>query len=485
MPKVSLAKLAPGAKSGRSNSWVSKTDLTMYLRCPYAFYLRDRGLVAFEDTINEQQARLIDEGKAFHSSVEASALPRRMELADLPKIFAEESIRLFRLPIVFKNRALEICGRPDGIDTARGALYPVEIKSHKEVQRSDELELAFYWMLLEPHRTKTTTPRGYLILRRNGVQESVEVKIRSHRFKQVDQLLQQIRDARRIGVRPRFCKCPMCSGPFRDKILAATLASKDLSLIRDIGPSHAQRLEEIGITRHDQLVDTDPVALVEKLRDRGCYVSPAQVERWKHHATSYATSAPVVFGNLPTLDGSFIALDLEYDPMQLIWLVGLCVVAPDRKFFPSQFWANTPAQEEKNLRRLTAILATNPSLPVVTWNGNIADIPRLRNAAQRLKLGQLLSVIESRHLDMLRGVVQAVRFPIPTLGLAEVARHFGMPKVSRIQDGLQANGQYQLYRSTRDKDKRDALKAELLEYNREDLTALIGVAERITALARG
>ena len=180
--------------SVRTSTWVSKTDLTRYLRCPYAFYLLDRGLVAFEDTVNEQQVRLIQEGVAFQTSVEARVAPLPIKPADLPRVLAEESIRLFNVPM-FKNDSLEIYGKPDAIDTAQGALFPVEIKSHKDVQRSDELELAFYWMVLEPHRTKTVSPRGYLLLRRNGIDEQVVVEIQPHRFDQVHGLLQEIRDA--------------------------------------------------------------------------------------------------------------------------------------------------------------------------------------------------------------------------------------------------------------------------------------------------
>jgi len=39
--------------SVRKSTWVSKTDLTRFLRCPYAFYLLDRGLIAFDDTVTE------------------------------------------------------------------------------------------------------------------------------------------------------------------------------------------------------------------------------------------------------------------------------------------------------------------------------------------------------------------------------------------------------------------------------------------------
>lgn len=73
----------------------------------------------------------------------------------------------------------------------------------------------------------------------------------------------------------------------------------------------ARKLEQIGIRAYDELLGADSVGVVGKLRERLCDVSLDQVERWKHHARSYCRSRPVVFGELPPLDGSFIALDLR------------------------------------------------------------------------------------------------------------------------------------------------------------------------------
>jgi predicted RecB family nuclease len=466
--------------SVRTQNWVSKTDLTRYVRCPYAFYLVDRGLIPFEATVNQQQARLIAEGIAFQTEVEAPAVPRIISPSELSQVLTEESIRLFRVP-VFENPALEIYGQPDAIDTSEGALLPVEVKAHKSVQRSDELELAFYWMLLEPHRTKAVSPRGYLVLRRNGVDEQVEVEILPHRFEQVRTLLQEIRDARARGVTPRICGCTVCSGVMRDEIDRATLERKDLTRIWDIGPVRARHLEEIGIKSHDNLLAVDSTSLVQKLRDHKCCVSIAQVDRWKHHAASYATSAPVLFGGPLKLDGCFLALDLEYEPGEIIWLVGACLVRPNEREYVA-LWAETAAEEKNNLARLAKIAAANPVLPIITWNGNGADMPQLRIAVERLRLGQAFDVIESRHLDLFQHTKKALRFPIPQLGLAQVASYFAIPKVSRICDGLQALFLYQEYRSSGDQNRRDTIKNDLVEYNRDDLEALVEVTDRISAL---
>jgi hypothetical protein len=107
--------------SVRTSAWVSKTDLTSYLRCPYAFYLLDRGLIPFHAAVTDQQVRLIEVGVQFQADVEARTLPLGIEPNDLPKVFAAKSILLFGAPTL-ENTELEIYGRPDAIATESGAL---------------------------------------------------------------------------------------------------------------------------------------------------------------------------------------------------------------------------------------------------------------------------------------------------------------------------------------------------------------------------
>lgn len=466
--------------SFRTARWISKTDLTRYLRCPYAFYLLDRGLIPFEAAVNEQQARLIRDGIEFQAAIEAPVPSRAIDPAELPQVLANEAIRLFDPP-VFENPTLEIYGKPDAIDTDNGALIPVEIKSHKDVQRCDELELAFYWVLLEPHRTREVSPRGRLLLRRNGTEEEVEVAIGQHRFNQVCELLDAIRNARDHGVLPRICGCTVCSGIMREEICRSTSDRKDLSMIYGIGRHHAQRLEEIGINDYDQLVVADSATLVKRLHERRCYVSPAQVDGWKHHARSYATARPVLFGAVPPLNIPFLVLDLEYQPGSIIWLVGGCIVTQgDRLHFA--LWADTVLDEVSNLITLASLVETYPSAPVVTWAGSAADIPQLTKATQRLNLGHISQTVRPRHFDLFRHAEKTVRFPVPRLALIDVAKYFAIPKVSRIQNGIEAQMLYREYCACPDSERRLELKSRLLEYNRDDVDALVGVAERLVGL---
>ena len=132
---------------------MSKTDLVRYVRCPYSWWLLDRGEITFEETVDEFQVQLIQEGVAFQQLVEASAAPVVISDEDWAAYLASDRV-LLGTP-TFENPRLHILGRPDGIDCGRGAVAPIEVKSHQEVTRSDELELAFYWLLLAPWRTST------------------------------------------------------------------------------------------------------------------------------------------------------------------------------------------------------------------------------------------------------------------------------------------------------------------------------------------
>ena len=63
-----------------------------------------------------------------------------------------------------------------------------------------------------------------------------------------------------------------------------------------------------------------------------------------------------------------------------------------------------------------------------------------------------------------------------------MATYFGIHGKSQIRSGLEAQFRYQEYYLCSDKDKRLELRSKLLEYNRDDIEALVGVAEGLMAL---
>jgi predicted RecB family nuclease len=249
-------------------------------------------------------------------------------------------------------------------------------------------------------------------------------------------------------------------------------------MIFGIGRVYARALEALGISTWERLLGEDPRLVSEKLRGAGPWsVTAEETARWRQHARSYESAAPVMSGATVPVGDSFIALDLEYGPH--IWLAGACVAIGDAREYVA-LWADDAAAERRNLAALGALVDAHPGLPVVTWAGHCADIPRLRTAADRsLAVETSLGELFRRHFDLYIYVRDHVRLPIPGLGLKDVAAYFGIPRVAGIADGLQAQMLYAEYLRTGEA----ALRDRLIDYNRDDLDALIGVARRLDSLS--
>jgi hypothetical protein len=233
--------------------------------------------------------QLIAAGIAFEQSVVSTAVVTPPDVGFREALAGD--VPIYGLPLL-RNDKLKIFGIPDGIDPRAGALVPIEIKSHKNLQKTDLLELAFYWLLLEPYRTRRDVePSGRLILRRNCLPEESEVRLETWPFERVKKVLTEIRRARYYGVRPRVCSCPVCSGVLRDKIAAATQAAKDLTMIWGIDRAYAAALETMGLSNYGALANCDPEAVVAAFRELGYFVSVRIVDSWQRHAHSYLQAA--------------------------------------------------------------------------------------------------------------------------------------------------------------------------------------------------
>lgn len=362
-------------------------------------------------------------------------------------------------------------------------MYPIEIKFHRAPTHLDRLELAFYWLLLEPHRTRQVTPAGVLILRQDGRPVRVQVPVTEPLLAEVRQLIRAVRAAGRKGVTPRVCGCQVCSVARRDQVLASVTERKDVTMIWGVGRIYAAALEAAGYATWDALADCDPTEVAATLTEtgvKGC--SQAKVESWQRHARALASGLPEFRpGARWPAAAPYIALDLEYDVTpghDHIWLTGAAVVHSDGIEHHS-WWAATPDDERAALTGLAELLAAHPGMPVVTWAGNGADVPRLVAAADRHDLLGLAAQIAARHEDAFVWVQRKVRLPLLPLGLKEVSGYFGYRPSTDVADGLDALLRYHRWLDTRDRSSQ----TELVEYNRDDIGALVLAVTRLAELA--
>jgi predicted RecB family nuclease len=464
----------------RRQQWVSKTDVASYYRCAYAFWLLDSGQITFAESLNEFQRGLITAGNEYHELVERSVTPIVVAPEDLTRLLQTEITILGTPPFEDKRRKLR--GTPDGIDAANGALYPIEIKSHRSVTHLDQLELAFYWLLLEPHRTRPAEPKGIMILRQDGKPVRIDVPITKALLAEVRRLITDVREARKHGVIPRICGCQVCSRLRRDEVVASVTERKDLTMIWGIARVFARALEAAGYATWDSLTDCDPARVAADLKEAGVKSCGTRtVEAWQLHARALASGRPEFrAGATWSAPPPYIALDLEYDVTpghDNIWLTGAGVMHADG-IDQHSWWADTPEEERAALTSLTALLTEHPSLPIVSWAGAGADLPRLISAADRHGLPQLADALTERHVDAFVWVQRSLRLPILSLGLKEVSAYLGYHPSTSITDGLDALARYQRWCATKD----EAIRAELTAYNADDIGALVHTVTRLAEL---
>ncbi len=369
---------------------------------------------------------------------------------------------------------MKIYGAPDGVKTERGLLVPIEIKSHRDVRLTDRLELAFYWLLLAPYRTRRAKqPQGMLILRSpDGGVDHVSVDLKDTDFVRLRGLLRDVRRARRDGVKPSICDCEVCAT--RPEIVECVRREKGVTLVWGIAARRAQLLSQIGIRSLDDILACDPQLVITHLRKHRHVVSEPMVRRWKHHARSHLNGAPVVFGAERLDHHSFIAVDLEYvsaDP-GTIYLIG-AVVVDDGDERPYQWWGDEPLEIAANLRRFRRLLKEHPGVPVLTWAGEDAEIPEFSKAAAMHGIPGLTRELRARHFDMFTYTERNVRLPIPYLDLKSVGRYFGVRRGVEVSGGMMADYLYRKYTMSADQSEKKRLQSVLLEYNRDDLGALI------------
>ena len=110
-------------------SWVSKSDVASYLRCPYAFWLTCSGQLSRTDLLTPFEKKIMREGVAFERGIVDATRSIVMPLGSETELFSQD----FTIPAVrtFENPSLGLIGKPDGIVTANGRFSPSRL-SHTD-----------------------------------------------------------------------------------------------------------------------------------------------------------------------------------------------------------------------------------------------------------------------------------------------------------------------------------------------------------------
>lgn len=456
--------------------WVSKTDIIDYKRCPYRLDLcRKRGIPPISLQHSPLLDTIIKRGNIFESQINELVNPAQISLTDefkklkLPKYITEENG-------LVKNTKLGIMGKPDLWVKEDNLLLPVEIKSHKDIERTDYLELAFYSMLVTPR----ITGKAAYIITNSCDAIPIRVTLTPEIFEETMMLVYSVQGLKEEYNKPtptHTSECKICE--LKEECLSSIKLSGDLSLISGIGYTYKRQLNDIGVNTIEQLSACNPETLDIDIKGR----SPGY-----NRLANFVLSAQAWVGNSHIrLNGAetnifdednFIMLDLEYDPY--LWLIGILVVNNEEKTY-HQFFADREIEVDKILSELGDVLTIYPDLPIITWSGTTADIPTLKRECGSV----LVNCIISRHLDLCMITKASFVFPVVGYSLKELEPYFGYTRGedNAIGNGGDAVAMYWEYcELSRNNARAKKIKRQLLEYNKQDLDGTLFVFNKIKEL---
>jgi len=466
---------------GSFKAWVSKTDITQFLRCKYRVFVMHARNLALDELRDPRLIRsLLQKGRGFEGSL-ISQMPFK-EVADMESVIDKNVI--FRSPELIQNHELGIRGIVDLIQIGRGKLFPIEIKYHRDVTEIDRLELAFYWRLLQPLRRGTPRPKGYILL---NTGEVAEVTLIEEDFARLDSLVNEIRIVKEVGTEPVLCsECNFCN-LYRDECLPKAREKGALTLIHGIAGTRQGELNSLGIKDIHELAGADALILHQAWRQLTRYAPGVdEIRRMQIHARCISEHKPMYFGSsgVPVGDKVLI-LDLEYDNFVCIWLLGL-LASDGQTTRCYQIFADEMEEEKQVLNRFNEFLEKHPTHQILTWDGLRADIPQLDVAWRRQGFPpEKLEDLKRRHLDLYNFFLHNYRFPLGSFGLKEVGTYLGFKRKHEGMDGLEAQMLYHQYLNIpkRSERQRSRIKQLLLEYNREDLEATLFLLSQLRSLA--
>lgn len=189
-------------------------------------------------------------------------------------------------------------------------------------------------------------------------------------------------------------------------------------------------------------------------------------------AKAHATGQAVVYAadeRIFDLKQPILHVDLEFDgPAAEVFLYG--ILDHDTGKMEQWFDATNAGQQDLLVRFRDMCKAQDPT--VVTWGGHSSDVVQLRRACEKYRLDASW-LRRVKWFDLQTDLVftgnaetQRVYLPVRNFSSDTVAKFFGYEKPRlKVKDGYQALKLYQALK----RHYRDGIRADLCEYNAEDI----------------
>ena len=420
-------------------------------------------LIAEMGLAHEQ--RVLEQLSATNEVVEARSAQHTAELmaGGAPIIFQAE---LF-------DDADDLFGKPDFlIRQDDGHYQAADAKLARSVDKEIGIQLAFYRRLLG-------NDHPGLVFLGNGDLGEVGLDHNKHLNQFIAEARNVLGTPDRPEVRYSASKCGAC--PYNDVCYPGFQEKDELSLLYGVDGRSVHHLEAAGIETIDDLAAADPNAVpnVPYLKDDKKHRAVLQAQAWK--------SGEIIQRNPVTLpQGTWVHFDIEVNPLtsdgaEHVYLWGFLEPPYTAESF-EYIWTDSEADDRLGwdlfLDRMEQYRRKWPDLRLIHFSNY--ERGKIKQYAARYEMEDhpivvwLLDEHQTPLYDIQDAVTDNLVLPLPGYGLKAICKH---PDLVNFQWEDDASGsqwsvvQYVRYLQESDPAAKDALKAAILGYNRDDVTA--------------
>ena len=260
----------------------------------------------------------------------------------------------------------------------------------------------------------------------------------------------------------------------------------NLQDIPQVGPATARILIEHNINSPTQLADLDSDHILFH------YINSFELIR--EYARAIVSKSIIVKEGRPIEfekinDQNIYFFDAEYNSSGIknesfgMFLLGWM----NREGKVKQLYLDNPDNELKMLMDFSEWLKQEDPL-LIAYSSKSADEPQLHNSFSKYSLPT--TILKDRFFDIYQDVIntqklskQKVYLPTKPFTQLNVSDFFGYKSSkTQISDGLDALLKYQLFLETNSKSWKKTIKKQLLKYNRDDLSRLRFIFEKLQDL---
>jgi predicted RecB family nuclease len=455
---------------------VTDDIFTAFLKCPYKAHLKFRGVAGQVSDYERVQVRLAAE---YRRAAQEALLRTHGEAGavrdplSLPTAIRAGATLVLDAAIGDGDTACRldavVRSAPRGAAPG-GACAPVLFSPHERIAADDRLRLAFGSSLLA--RVLGTQPETGRIV--HGPQfrpTRVSLPTLSGAARAA---VDQIRAIRESNTPPPLLlnrHCPECE--FRQSCRAAAVAKDDLSLLRGLSPKEIAGLQGRGVFTVTQYAHT--------FRPGRMKGGPAgKGLKYDHSLQALAVRDSTVYvAQRPTSSDAKarLYLDVEGLPDQdCYYLIGLTVEDGGTRR-QLAFWADDKADEAAIWAAFLAAVGPIEDFVVFhygSYESHFLDRMEARHGGDP----GLVARLKSRSVNVLSLLYGRVYFPVHSNDLKSVAGCLGFRWSAAGASGLQAVVWRHGWAATGD----EAIKQQLIAYNREDRSALAQVVDFLSSI---